>query len=78
MTQDWIKELASTAPVYRFGSQELAELHKKNRGADGLYKIGTHEVYVVYFPACNGVAAFRTLNVISGGHVGPAIHDLTE
>ena len=73
MTDEQIHELAASAPVFRFGSEELEAIHAK-RDAQGRYT--EHLVYVVYHPSVNGGPEHWTLNITLIGQVVPAIHDI--
>jgi hypothetical protein len=73
LTKDTIRRLAETAPVYRFGAEELKEIHAR-RDRRGQYT--EYQVYVVYHPPVNGGCAHRTLNITYIGQVVPAMHDL--
>lgn len=76
MSPETIRQLAAKAPVYTFGSEALANLHRANRYLDGRYSDLAHEVYVVAHPGVNGSEAFRTLNIIIGGKWVPYSYDI--
>lgn len=63
-----------TLPLYRFGSPELSEMHRRAKTHDGTYGNGLR--YVVFHPAVNGGAQFHTLNTACFGQRVPSIQDL--
>lgn len=76
MTPEHAAELAPFLPEYRFGSEDLKELHAKNRGCDGRYN-NLHPVhYVVFHEGLRGMPSFKTLNTLVYGQLVPKTADL--
>jgi hypothetical protein len=73
LTQEAVKHMAETAPVFPYGSEELKAIHAK-RDERGRYT--EYQVYVVHHPAVNGGAEHWTLNITYIGQVVPAMHDI--
>lgn len=76
MSPETIQQLASSAPIFTFGSKALEELHRANRMSDGRYSDFAYEVYVVVHPGVRRTETFRTLNIITGGKLLPFSHDI--
>ncbi|MBK3780088.1 hypothetical protein G3A43_07445 [Paraburkholderia aspalathi] len=73
LTKEAVQHMAETAPMYRYGSEELKAIHA-NRDAQGRYT--EYQVYVVHHPGVNGGPEHWTLNITYIGQVVPAMHDI--